>query len=178
MSLQYVIVNLYFKMMPFKKYDFYTYAVQKNHEKGRMNKISCSPPTPRTCSNLCPSSWWCHPTISSSVVPVSSCLQSFPTTGSFPVSQFFTSGGQNIGASASAVVLPMNIQDWFPLGFTGLILQSKRLSKVFSNTRVQKHQFFKTQPSLWFSLTSIHDYWKNHSFDYMDLCQWSNISAF
>ena len=102
----------------------------------------CPSPTPGACSNSCPSSQWCHPTISSSVVPFSSCLQSFPAPGSFPVSQFFTSGGQSIGASASASVLPMNIQDYFPLGWTGLIsFQSKGLSRVFSNTIVQKHQF-------------------------------------
>ena len=108
---------------------------------------SPSPP-PRAYSNSCPSSWWCHPTISSSVIPFSSCLPSFPASGSFQMSQFFTSGGQSIEASAS--VLPVNIQDWFPLGLTGLIsLQSKGLSRVFSNTTVQKHQFFGTQPSLW-----------------------------
>ena len=91
----------------------------------------------------------CHPTISFSVIPVSSCLQSFPASGSFPTSQFFASGGQSIGISSSASVFPMNIQDWFPLRLTGLIsLQSKRLSRVFSNTTVQKHQFFGTQPSL------------------------------
>ena len=102
----------------------------------------CPSPTPRTCSNSCPSSWWCHPTNSSSVIPFS-CLQSFPASGSFPMSQFFTSGGQSIGVSASASVLPMNIQDWFPLVLTGLIsLQSKGLSRVFSNTTVQKCQFF------------------------------------
>ena len=95
----------------------------------------CSVPTPGACSNSCPSSWWCHPAISSSVVPFSSCLQSFPASGSFPTSQFFASGGQNIGVSASASVLPMTIQDWFPLGWTGWIsLQFKGLSRVFSNT--------------------------------------------
>ena len=95
------------------------------------------------CSNSCPLSQWSHPIISSSVIPFSSCLQSFPASGSFPMSQFFTSGGQSIGVSASASVLPMNIQDWFPLGWTGWIsLQSKGLSRVFSNTTVQKHQFF------------------------------------
>ena len=109
-------------------------------------RLPC-PPTPGACSNSCPSSWWCHPTISSSVIPFSSCLQSFPASGSFSVSQFFLSGGQIIGASAS--VLWMNIQDWFPLGLTGLIsLQSKGLSRVFSNTTVQKHKFFGTQLSL------------------------------
>ena len=92
---------------------------------------------------------WCHPAISSSVLPFS-CLKSFPASGSFPMSQLFASGGQSIGVSASISVLPMNIQDWFPLGLTGWIsLQSKGLSRVFSNTTVQKHQFFSTQPSLW-----------------------------
>ena len=111
-------------------------------------RLPCPSPTPRACSNSCPSSQWCHPTISSSVVPFSH-LQSFPASGSFPMSQFFTSGGQRIRASASASVLPMNIQDWFPLGLTGLIsLHSKGLLGVFSNTTAQKHQFFGTQPSL------------------------------
>ena len=101
------------------------------------------------CSNSCPSSQWCHPTISSSVVPLSSRLQSFPASGPFPMSQFFTSGGQSIGVSASVSVLPMNIQDWFPLGLTGWIsLQSKRFSRVFSNIIVQKHQLFGAQLSL------------------------------
>ena len=99
--------------------------------------------------NPCPLSQWCHPTISSSVVPFSSCSQSFLASGSFPVSQFFTSGGQSYGVSASASVLPINIQDWFPLGWTDWIsLQSKGLSRVFSNTTVQKHQFFGAQLSL------------------------------
>ena len=93
--------------------------------------------------------WWCHPTISSSVVPLSSCLQSFPGSGSFPRSQFFTSGGQSIRAPASASVLPMNIQGWFPLGWTDWIsLLSKGLSRVFSNTTIQNYQFFGAQPSL------------------------------
>ena len=97
----------------------------------------------------CPSSQWCHPTTSSSVGPFSSCLQSFPASGSLPMSQFFTSAGQSVGASASASVLPMNIQDWLPLGLTALIsLQSKGLSRVFSNTTVQNHQFFGAQLSL------------------------------
>ena len=106
-------------------------------------RLTCQSPTPRAYSNSCPSSWWCHPIISSSVTPLSSCLQSFPASGSFPMSQFFASGGQSIGASASASVLPTNTQDWLPLGWTGWIsLQSKGLSRVFSNTTVQKHQFF------------------------------------
>ena len=106
-------------------------------------------PAPGVYSNSCPLSQWCHPTISSSVVPFSSCLQSFPASGSFLRSQFFTSGGQRIGVSGSASVLPMNIQVWLPLGWTGWIsLQSKGLSRVFSNTTVQKHQFFGAQLSL------------------------------
>ena len=106
-------------------------------------RLPCPSPTPRACSNSCPSSRWCHPTITSSVVPFASCPQSFPASGSFPMSQFFTWGSQNIGVSASASVLPMNTQDWSPLGWTGWIsLQSKGLSRVFSNTTVQKHQFF------------------------------------
>ena len=126
-------------------------------------KLPCPLPTPETCSNSCPSSWWCHPTISSSVIPFSSHLQSFPASGSFPRSQLFASGGQSIGVSASASVLPMNIQDWSPLEWTGWIsLQSKGLSRVFSNTTVQKHQFFSNQISLW-SNSHICDYWKNHS---------------
>ena len=108
----------------------------------------CPSPTPGAYSDSCSSSWWCHPTISFSVIPFSSCPQSFPASGSFPMSQLFTSGGQSVGVSASASVLPMNIQDWFPLGWTSLIsLQSKGLSRVFSNTTVQKHQFFCTQLS-------------------------------
>ena len=104
---------------------------------------------PEFTSKSCPLSRWCHPTISSSVVPFSSCFQSFPASGSFPVSQFFTSGGQSIGVSASASVFPMNTQDWSPLGWTGWIsLQSKGLSRVFSNTIVQKHQFFHVQSGL------------------------------
>ena len=101
-------------------------------------RLHCPSPTPRAYSNSCPSSQWCHPTISSSIVLFSSCLQSFPASGSFPMSQFFESSSQSIGASASASVLPMNNQDWFPLGWTGWIsLQSKGLSRVFSNTTVQ-----------------------------------------
>ena len=112
-------------------------------------RLPCRSLSPGACSNSYPLSQWCHPTISSSVVPLSSCLQSFPASGSFQMSQFFTSGGQSIGASASVSVLPMNIQDWFPLGLTGLIcLQSKGLSRVFPSTIIRK----------------------NRSFDYIDLC--------
>ena len=110
---------------------------------------SCPSPTPRACPNPRPSGQWCHPTISSSVVPLSSWPQPLRASGSFPMSQHFTSGGQSIGVSASASVFPMTIQDWFCSGLTGLIsLQSKGLSGVFSNTTVQKHQFFDTQLSL------------------------------
>ena len=106
--------------------------------------------SPKGCSNLCLLSRRCHPTTSSSVVPFSSCLQSLPASGSFLMSQLFTSGDQAIGASASASVLPMNIQDWFPLGLTGSIsLWSNGLSGVFSNITVQKHQLFHIQPCLW-----------------------------
>ena len=126
----------------------------------------CPSPTPGAWSNSCPSSQWCHATISSSVIHFFSCLQSFPASGSFPVSQFFASGGQSIEGSASASVLPVNTQDWFPLGWTGWIsLQFKGLARVFSNTTVQKHQFFGTQLSLW-SNSHIHTWLlENHSFD-------------
>ena len=118
----------------------------------RHARLPCPSPTPRACSNSCPSSWWCHSTISSSVFY--SSLHSFPASGSFPMSQFSTSGGQSIGASASASVLPVNFQDGFPLGGTGLIsLQLKGLSRVFSNTTVQKHQFL----SSWLALCSNSD---------------------
>ena len=113
-------------------------------------------PAPRACSNSCPLSWWCHPTISFFVVPFSSCLQSFPASGSFLMSWLLVSGGQTTGASAS--VVPMNIRGWFPLGLTGLIfLQSKGLSRVFSNTTLQKHQFFSAQLSFW-SNSHIHSW--------------------
>ena len=109
----------------------------------------CLSPTSGVYSNSCPSHWWCHPAISSSVVPFSFCPQSFPASGSFPMSQLFTWGGQSIGVSASTSVLAMNTQDWSPLGWTGWIsLQSKGLSRVFSNATVQKHQFFSAQLSL------------------------------
>ena len=119
-----------------------------------MDRLPCPPQTPRAYSHSHPLSWWCHPTISSSVVPFT-YLQSFPDSGTFPMSQFFTPGSQSIGVSASAC-LPMNIQDWFPWGLTGLIsLQSKGLSIVFSSTTVQKHQFFGTQPSFWSNSHSV-----------------------
>ena len=117
-------------------------------------RLPCPSPTPRAFSNSCSLTWWCHPTISSSLVPFSSCLQSFPAPGSFPMSRFIASGGQSIGTSALASVLPVNIQGWFPLGkiFSS---QFKGISRVFSSTTVQKHQFFSTQLSSW-SNSHIH----------------------
>ena len=113
-------------------------------------QVPCPSPIPGASSNSSLLSQWCHPAISSSIIPFSSCLQSIPASGSLPVSQSFTSGGQRIGVLASALVLLMNIQDWFPWGLTGLIsLKSKGLSRVFSNTIVQNHQFFCSQLSLW-----------------------------
>ena len=119
-------------------------------------RLPCPSPTPRTYSNSCPLSQWCHPTISSFAAPFSFCFPSFPASGSFPMSQLFPSDGQSIGVSASASVLPMNIQDWFPLGWAGwLSLLFKGLSRVFSDTTVQKHQFLSAQLSLW-SNSHIH----------------------
>ena len=141
-------------------------------------RLFCPSLTRGACSNSSPLNRWWTPTVSSSVIPFF-CLQSFPASGSFLMSQFFASDSQWIGASGSASVLPMNIQGWFPLGLMGLTsLQSKGLSRVFSNTIVQKHQFFGSQFSLTSTLTSIHDYWKNYSFDYTDFCCQSNISVF
>ena len=118
-------------------------------------------PTLKVYSNSCPLSRWCHPSISSSVAPCSSHLQTFPASGSFQMSLFFISGSQSIGVSASTSVLPMTLHDWFPLEWIGWSsLLSKGLSRVFSNTTVQKHQFFGSELSLW----SICVYWKNHSF--------------
>ena len=138
----------------------------------RHSRLPCPSPTAVACSNSCPSCWWCHLTISSSVVPFSSCLQPFPASESFLKSQFFPSGDQSIGASASASVLPMNIQDWFLLGLTGWIsLQSKGLSRVFSNTTVRKHQFFSVHPFLWSSSQVNTWQLKNHS-----LTRWILVS--
>ena len=138
----------------------------------------CPLPIPRVHTNPCPSSRWCHPIISSSAIPFS-CPQSFPASGSCPMSWLFTSGGQSIGVSVSASVLPKNIQGWLPLGLTGWIsLQSRGLSRSFPepwfksiNSSVLSFLYSST-------LTCIHDYWKNHSFDYMDLCWQNNVSAF
>ena len=138
----------------------------------------CPSPAPRAYSNSCPLCSWCHPTILFSVIPFSPCLQYSQALASFPMSLFFISGGQSIGASASTSVLPMNIQGWFPLGLTGLILLSKGLSRVFSNTTVWKHQFFHAWASLWFNSHIHHNYWRNRNFDYADLCWQSDVSAF
>ena len=120
----------------------------------------------QSSTKLMSSSQWCHPAILFSVIPFSSCPQSLPASGSFPVSQLFSSGGQSTGISALASVLPMKTQDWSPLGWIGWIsLQSKGLLRVFSNTTVQKHQFFCAQLSSQSNSTSIHDHWKNHSLD-------------
>ena len=129
-------------------------------------RLLCPSPSPRVYSNSCPLSRCCHPTISSSVVPFSSCLQSFPASGSFPMTQLFVSGGQSIRVSASTSVLPMNTQDWTPLGWTGWIsLQSKGISKVFSNTTVKSINSSALRLLYSPALTSICDYWKNHSLD-------------
>jgi len=139
--------------------------------------LLCPSPSPGVCSNSSPLSWWCHPTISSSVTLFSFHLQSFPASRSFPMSQLFTSGSQTIGASAS--VLLMNIQDWFPLELTGLIFCCPRDSQESSSV-----PWFKSMNSLLLSLlygptlTSIHDYWKNHGFHYMDLCWQNDVSTY
>ena len=131
------------------------------------------------CSNSDPLSRWCHPTISTSIVPLSSCLQSLPASGCFPMSWLFTSAGQSIGASASAPVFTMNIQGWLPLGLTGLIsLQSKGLSRVSPAPQFESINSLVLSVFYGPALTFIHDYWKNHSFDCMNLCQQSNVSAF
>ena len=143
-------------------------------------RLPCPSLSPGVCSNSCLLSQWCYPAISLSAAPYSFCLQSFPLSGSFPVSRLFASGCQSIGASASASVLSMNIKGWFPLGLTGLIsLKSKGLSKESSPAPQ-----FKSISSLALSflhdaaLTSVHDYWKNHSFDFMYLCLQSDVSVF
>ena len=128
-------------------------------------KFPCPSLAPRACSNSCPPSRWCHPTISSTVVPFSSCLQSFPTSGSFPMSWFFPSGGQQMGASASSLVLPMNIQDWFPLGLTGSPCSPRDYQESSPTPQFKSISFSALSLLYGPTLTSIHDYWKNHSFD-------------
>ena len=126
--------------------------------------------------NSCPLSQWCHPTISSSVAPFSSCLQSFPASGSFPVSPFFTSGSQSIGTSASASAFPMSIQGWFPLGLTGWIsLLTKGLSESFPTPQFESINSLVLSLLYGPPLTSVHDCWKNHSFDYTDFCWQSDV---
>ena len=145
-----------YDMYPCCLFNFYVSSVQSfSHVSLRPHgpqhsRPPCPSPTPGAYSNPCPLSWWCHPTVSSSVIPFSSHLQSFPASGSFPVSHFFASGGQSSGVSASASVLPINIQDWFLFGWTGWIPCNPTDSqeRVFSNTTVQKHQFFRAQLSL------------------------------
>ena len=143
-------------------------------------RLPCPSLSHGACSNSCPLSQRCHPVISSSVAPFSSCPQSFPASGSFPISQFFRSVGQRIGVLASAPVLPVNIQGWFALGWNGLIfLQSTGLPRVFSSTTVGEHINSLALNLLYGPThTSVHYYWKNHSFAYMDLCWQSDISAF
>ena len=141
-------------------------------------RLPCPSLSLQVCSNSCPLSQGCYLTISPFATPFSFCLQSSLISGSFPMSLLFTSGDQNIGAqSASAIILPMNIQGWFHLGLTSLIsLQSKGLSRVSYSTTVRKHQLFSLSYGPTF--TFVHDYWKNHSFDYTDLCQQSDVPAF
>ena len=142
-------------------------------------RLPCPSLSPKVCSNPCPFSWWCHPTISFSVAPFSFCLQSFPASGSIQISQFFTTGGQSIGVSASASVLPMNIQGWFPLGCTGWISWQSKDSQQSSPTPQFKSINSSALSFLYSTtLTFIHDYWKNHTFDLTDICQQSNVSAF
>ena len=134
-------------------------CVWLQHQGLQHARLLCPPLSPGVCSNSCPFSQWCYLTILSSASPFSSCLQSFPVLGSFAMSWLFMSGGQSI--AASAVILPVDIQGWYPLGSIDLIsLPSKGFSRVFSSTTIWKHQFFGAQPSLWFTLTSVRDYWK------------------
>ena len=144
----------------------------------RHTRPPCPPLSPGVSSSSCSLIHWCYRIISSSVA-LFFCLQSFPASGSFPMSWVFTSGGQNVVASALASVLPMNIQGWFPLGLAGLIsLMSKRLSRVFSSTTIWSINSLALSLLYGPALTSIHDHWKNHSFDYMDLCWQSDVFAF
>ena len=159
------VINNFFLILVFTPIQFSRSVVSNSLRPHGLKyaRPPCPSSTPGVYSHPCPSSRWCHPTISSSVIPFSSCLQTFPASGSFPVSQLFTSGGQSIGALASASVLPMNIQEWFPLGWTGWIsTKSKGLSAAFSNTTVQKHQFFGIHISLW---SNSHSFPKSKNFN-------------
>ena len=139
----------------------------------------CPSSTPRACSSSCSLNWWCHPTISSSVIPFSSCLQSFPGSGSFPMSQFFASDDQSIGVSTSASVFLMSVQGWFPLRLTGLIPCCPKDSQESSPVPQFQGIYFSALHLLYSpSLTIIHDHWEDYSLDYIDLCQHSNVSAF
>ena len=142
-------------------------------------RLPCPSLSPGVCSNTCPLSWWCHPTISSYVIPFSSCLQSFSALESFLICRLFTSSGQRIGASALASVLPMNIQDWFPLR---LIVWSPRFPRDSqeSSPAPQFESINSWVPCLLYgpALTAVHDYWKDHSLDHVDLCQQSDVFAF
>ena len=141
-------------------------------------RLPCPSQSLRVCPNSCPLSLWCYLTISSFTTPFSFCLQSFPASGSFPVSWLFTSSGPSIETSASASVLPVNTQGWFSLRLTGLIsLQSKGHSRFFSSTEIWKHQFFSAQPSLW-SNSHIHWWLLDNCFDNRDVCQQGDVSVF
>ena len=141
-------------------------------------RLPCSSATPRAYSNSCPSSLWCHPTISSSVILFSSHLQFFQASGSFPMSQFFASGGQSIGVSASTSLPPVNTQDWLPLGWASWIsLQSKGLSESYSTSQFRSINSLVLSLLYGLTLTSIQNCWKNHNFDYMNFCRQSDISA-
>ena len=134
---------------------------------------------PKVCSNSCPLSRWCHPTISSSVTPFSFFFHSFPASESFPLSWLFVSVGQSVGASASASILPINFQGWFLLGLTGLMYDTVQVfSRVFSSTAIQKHQFLAFSLFYCPILTSARDYWKSYSSDYMKLCQKNDVFSF
>ena len=166
-----------FILASFPKYNVAVHLF--SHVQLQHARLPCPSLSPGVCSDSCPLSQWCHPTISSFVIPFSFCPQSFLASGSFPVSWLFTSGGQSISVSASASVFPVNIQDWFPLGWTGWIsLLSKGLSRVFSNPQLKNINSSALNLLYGPTLISICDYWKNHSLDYMDLCQQSNVSAF
>ena len=139
----------------------------------------CPSPSPGVCPSSCSLHWWCCPAISSSDNLFSLCPQSYPASETFPMSHLFATDDLNTGASASASVLPVNIQGWSPLRWTSLIsLLSKGLSEVFSSMTVQKHQFFSVLPSYGPALTTVRDHWEDHSLDYMDLCWQSYVSAF
>ena len=141
-------------------------------------RLPCPSLSPKVCPSLCPLLRWCHPAISSSVSPFSSCHQSFPASETFPMSQLFTSDNQNTGVSASASLFPVIIQGWFPFRLIDFIsLLSKELAQFFSSTTVRRHQLFGTLPSLP-ALTTISDHLEDHSLDYTDLCKQSNTSAF